>query len=47
MVSGPGADDGEELARALAISECVSSGQSLNGRRMEDWGAGGGAPGKK
>jgi len=32
--SGPGADDGEDLARALEISSAVSSGQLPQGRRM-------------
>jgi len=46
MESGPEADDGEERARAPLTFEDTSSGQSLNGRRMEVVGARG-APGKK
>jgi len=46
LVSGPEANDGEEWVRGLSISEASSSGQSLNGRRMEGADATG-APGKK
>jgi len=41
-----GADEGVERARAHSISQDTSSGQSLNGRRMETAGARG-ASGKK
>jgi len=34
-MSGPRAEDREERARALSISKDSSSGQSLNGSRME------------
>jgi len=34
-MSGPGAEDGDELARALPISSASSAGQSLNGSRTE------------
>jgi len=34
-MSGPGAEDGEERARALPISSAASAGQSLNRSRTE------------
>jgi len=34
VLSGPGADDGEERARALHTSSAIRAGQSLNGNRM-------------
>jgi len=46
MVSGPGANEGEERVKALSISKDTRSWQFLNGRRMEAVGAQG-APGKK
>jgi len=45
-MSGPGADDGDERARALRISSAARAGQSFNGSRMESTGLGG-SPGKK
>jgi len=45
-MSGPGADDGDDLAKALPTSSTARAGQSLNGSRMESkWLAG--SPGKK
>ena len=46
VMSGPGADEGEDLARALLISSAASARQSLNGSRMESKGLAG-SPGKK
>ena len=34
-MSGPGAEEGDEWARALPISSAASAGQSLNGSRTE------------
>jgi len=45
-MSGPGADDGDDRARALTIASAASAGQSLNGSRMESKGLVG-SPGKK
>jgi len=45
-MSGPGADDGDDRARALLTSSAASAGQSLNGSRMESKGLAG-SPGKK
>ena len=45
-MSGPGAEDGDERARALLISSAASAGQSVNGSRME-LGVLTGSPGKK
>ena len=46
IVSGPGADDGEERARALLISSGASGRHSLNGSRMVSVNPVG-SPGKK
>ena len=45
-MSGPGADDGEEGARALPISSTTRGRQSLNGSRIVS-GKLAGSPGKK
>jgi len=45
-MSGPGADESEDLARALRTSSAASAGQSLNGSRMESKGLAG-SRGKK
>jgi len=45
-MSGPGANDGEDRARALPTSSAARAGQSLNGSRMESTGLSG-SPGKK
>jgi len=45
-MSGPGADKGEQRARALLISSAESGGQSLNGSRRVCTSLGG-SPGKK
>jgi len=45
-MSGPGADNGDDLARALPTSSTASAGQSLNGSRMESKCLAG-SPGKK
>ena len=46
IASGPGADDGEERARALLISSGASGRHSLNGSRMVSV-TPAGSPGKK
>jgi len=46
VMSGPGADDGDERARALLISSVSRAWQSAKGRRMVSLGPGG-SPGKK
>ena len=46
VMSGPGADDGDDRARALLISSVSRAWQSTNGRRMVSLGRGG-SPGKK
>ena len=46
IMSGPGADDGEDWARALPTSSAARAGQSVNGSRMESTGLSG-SPGKK
>jgi len=45
-MSGPGAEDGEERARALPISSAATAGLSLNGSRTELMDLTG-SPGKK
>jgi len=46
VLSGPGADEGEDWARALTTSSAASARQSLNGSRMV-WKDLVGSPGKK
>jgi len=46
VMSGPGADDGDDRARALLISSASKPWQSANGRRMVSLGPEG-SPGKK
>jgi len=46
IVSGPGADQGEEQAKALSTSDASSDKTSLKGRRLV-WGSSVGLPGKK
>jgi len=46
VMSGPGADDGDDRARARPTSSAPKSWQSANGKRMVSLGPGG-SPGKK